>query len=262
MPHKFMNELAAQGYDHHGGNFILDKGMPPGQYAEYVRSFNEYIKLIKLGWTTWSLFKDSELQQKLKTAEEHNVPVCLGGTLFEISYVQGIYRELLKFLTDMNIQSIEIASGFAVDVDQLPEAVSLAKEAGLSVMVEVGYKDEAKDNALTVEERIRHIQSAKTAGADYVILEAREIGSGYSVFKEDKGENSALMQAILNVMPLEQVVFEAPLRENQISLVNALGPNVHMGNIPFDEIPRVETIRRGLHASTFATIQKLKNGDK
>lgn len=256
----FSETLLDIGYHHSGENFVLDKGMPYPVYKAYIESLSSYIQVIKLGWTTWSLFKDVELRNKLLTAEKHDIPVCLGGTLFEISYRQGKYPDLLKFLQDMNIRTIEIASGFAVDVSELPGAIELAKKANLKVMVEVGYKDQEKDDALSIEERVAHVCSARNFGADYVILEAREIGQGYSVFKKDTSSNTALIQSILQEMPLEQIVFEAPNRDNQINLVNALGPNVNMGNLPFEEIPRVETIRRGLHADTYETIQKLKNG--
>lgn len=254
----FPEMLRSVGVEHQGGNFILDKGLPPSIYEAYLDSLGQYVQLVKLGWTTWSLFKHEDLQQKLLSAEKYNVPVCLGGTLFEISYRQGIYTDLLKFLKDMNIQSIEIASGFAVEVEELPEAIEVAKREGLKVMVEVGYKDQERDDALTIDQRVAHVRSAKNSGADFVILEAREIGTGYSVFKQDSGSNQALIDSILEVIPLEQIVFEAPNRDNQINLVNALGPNVNMGNIPFEEIPRVETIRRGLHADTYQTIQDLK----
>lgn len=257
----FSETLLDVGYRHEGGNFVLDKGMPYPIFQTYMESLGEYVQVVKLGWTTWSLFRDTELRNKLTTASNMKIPVCLGGTLFEISYNQGKYSDLLSFLNDEGIDHIEIASGFTVDVLELPAAIDLAKKANLKVMVEVGYKDQEKDDALTVEDRVAHVQSAKDAGADYVILEAREIGRGYSVFKSDSDSNKALIDSILDVLPLQQIVFEAPSRDNQIELVNTLGPNVNMGNLPFEEIPRVETIRRGLHADTFASIQELKAKD-
>jgi phosphosulfolactate synthase len=250
------------GNHHEGGNFILDKGLPPSIFRAYMDSLHQYVQVVKLGWTTWSLFQDKDLRDKLLTAQKYETPVCLGGTLFEISYRQGMYVDLLKFLKDMDITTIEVASGFAVDVAELPEAIEMAKREGLKVMVEIGYKDQAKDDALTISERVTHIKSAKDSGADYVILEAREIGTGYSVFKADTSSNEALLHAMLEVIPLDKIVFEAPSRANQINLVSTLGPNVNMGNIPFEEIPRVETIRRGLHADTYGKIQQLKEGKK
>lgn len=258
MAGNFAESLRQVGYEHEGKNFVIDKGTPEPIYGAYLESLNQYIQTIKLGWTTWSLFQDEELQKKLTIAKKYDKPVCLGGTLFEISYRQGLYTDLIDYLQDMNINTIEIASGFSVDFEELPPAIALAKKNGLKVMVEVGYKDQQKDEAMTISERVHHIQVAKDCGADYVILEARELGAGYSVYTQDTDRNIRLLDSILNIVPLETLVFEAPSRNNQIQLVQTLGPNVNMANLPFDEIPRVETIRRGLHADTYATIQNLK----
>lgn len=257
FPQRLIKEV---GVEHTGGNFILDKGAPVEAYTAYIQALAEYMQLIKLGWTTWSLFTDIDFKLKIAAANEKNIPICLGGTLFEISHTEGMYPDLLDFLVDSGIKSIEVAGGFAVEIEQLPQAIEMAKNRGLSVMVEVGYKDADRDAALTVPERIAQIRAAKAAGADHLVMEAREIGEGYSVFKQNKSDNERLTDQVLEIFPLEQVVFEAPTRANQIQLVKTLGPNVNMGNIPFEEIPRVETIRRGLHADTYAATRALKKG--
>jgi len=119
------------------------------------------------------------------------------------------------------------------------------------VLVEIGYKNQEMDDSLSVPERIGHIDSAFRAGADAVILEAREAGEGYSVFKTNQAKNADLVTQLLKSYDLDKLIFEAPTRNSQIQMVQLLGPNVHMANIPFDEIPRIEPIRRGLHADTF-----------
>lgn len=108
--------LSFIGDKHSGKNFILDKGVPFNIYKEYVNSFHNYINLIKLGWTSWSLLDDEEFVNKIKCATAFNIPICLGGTLFEIAYVSGVYEHLLDFITQNSISCIEIASGFAVNI--------------------------------------------------------------------------------------------------------------------------------------------------
>ena len=207
--------------------------------------------MIKLGWTSWSLISNKELQKKVNLARKYNIPICLGGSLFEISYERKVYNDLLKFIVNNGFKHIEIGSGFAVDVKEVPHAVDLAKKQGLSVIVEIGFKDQKRDDSLTIKDRMYNIRSAIESGADQVILEAREQGEGYSVFKEDKSKNRKLLSSILDYLPLKKVIFEAPNRKTQVFLIKEVGPDVNLGNIPFDEIPRVETFRRRLHADTF-----------
>ena len=243
--------LSKIGKNHSGKNSILDKGLPFPLYEQYLNSFSKYIQFIKLGWTTWSLFSDSELVNKIDLARSKTIPTCLGGTLFEISYTQGLYDEFLDFISKNKLDYVELASGFAVNFKDLPHAIKKAKEKKLKVMVEIGYKDEKKDNALSIKDRLNHITTALGNGADYIVLEAREQGVGFSVFKKDKTQNEDLVSTITNKIPLDKIIFEAPTRESQIYLVDRLGTDVNMGNISFDEIPRLETIRRRLHANTY-----------
>ncbi len=245
------NFLHTVGSTHSGINSVLDKGMPLDIYKSYLLSFGSYIQLIKLGWTTWALFSDLELQKKINLAKKMRIPVCLGGTLFEIAYTNGLWDEFIDFIVSNELDSLELASGFCVNFDAIPDLIKCAKNHKLSVIVEIGFKDEKKDAALSVKERMYQIRTAFMTGADYVVLEAREQGYGYSVYKSEESKNEDLISAIQSEFPLENIIFEAPLRSNQIYLVNRLGSDVNMGNIMFDEIPRVETIRRRLHASTY-----------
>lgn len=256
---RFKKDLVTKiGHPHTGGNYILDKGLPSGLFSDYLNSLSDYVRMIKLGWTSWSLISNTELQKKVNTAKKYNIPVCLGGSLFEISYERGFYTELLAFIVDNGFKYIEIGSGFAVDAKDIPKAVKQAKKQGLNVVVEIGFKDQKRDDSLSIKDRMANIHSAVESGADHIILEAREQGEGYSVFKEDKSKNRKLLDSILHYLPLKQVIFEAPNRKSQVFLIKEVGPNVNLGNIPFDEIPRVETFRRRLHADTFILGEKVK----
>ncbi len=243
--------LEIVGEKHNGINSILDKGLPFDIYQSYIESFAKHVHMIKFGWTTWALFSDLEFQKKISLAKKMQIPICLGGTLFEIAYTRGMFEELLNFIKKSNIESIELASGFSVCFDDLPKLIKEAKKQELKVLVEVGLKDEQKDAALPINDRVSQIQTAFNSGADYVILEAREQGVGYSVYQREEKKNEDLISKIQAKSSISKIIFEAPIRSNQIYLVNRLGASVNMGNIPFDEIPRVETIRRRLHASTF-----------
>src|SRR6266498_5563395 len=101
---KFVTKIGQQ---HQGGNFVIDKGLPYDLYAGYIKNFSNYIKMIKLGWTSWSLFSNEDLQKKIDLAKKYNIPLCLGGSLFEISYNRGLYGELLQFIIENNFHSIE-----------------------------------------------------------------------------------------------------------------------------------------------------------
>jgi len=47
-----------------------------------------------------------------------------------------------------------------------------------------------------------------------------------------------------------EVIWEAPLKKQQIALIQQLGPNVNLGNIQVTNLLALEALRTGLRADT------------
>ena len=88
------------------------------------------------------------------------------------------------------------------------------------------------------------------AGSYKVIAEARE--SGTVGIYQSKGEvRSDLIDEILTQVPQEKILWEAPLKAQQVYFIKLLGSNVNLGNIPPNEVIPLETLRLGLRGDTF-----------
>src|SRR6266545_3943442 len=61
------------------------------------------------------------------------------------------------------------------------------------------------------------------------------------------------VEAIANHVPLDRVIFEAPLKAQQAWFIRFLGPGVNLGNVPPEEMLPLETLRLGLRADTAPT---------
>ena len=59
-----------------------------------------------------------------------------------------------------------------------------------------------------------------------------------------------LIDEILHAVPAERVLFEAPLKDQQVWFVRRVGADVNLGNISPEETLSLETIRVGLRADT------------
>ena len=59
---------------------------------------------------------------------------------------------------------------------------------------------------------------------------------------------------IADVVPLEDVVFEAPTKSAQAWFIKEFGPAVNLGNIPPEEVIALETLRRGLRGDTLKEV--------
>jgi phosphosulfolactate synthase len=53
---------------------------------------------------------------------------------------------------------------------------------------------------------------------------------------------------------LEVVMFGAPDQRSQFAVLDHLGRDVHLCNVPLKDLLRVETYRRGLHAEAFGRV--------
>jgi phosphosulfolactate synthase len=132
------------------------------------------------------------------------------------------------------------------------EAIELGLSRGLRVVTEVGKKDALE----RLPPAVLHAQVADdlTAGADRVIIEARESGQGVGIY-DDRGtvREVELEQILQGVASPDRLVWEAPLKNQQAELILRFGPNVNLGNIPPADCLAVEALRVGLRGDTLRT---------
>ena len=59
-----------------------------------------------------------------------------------------------------------------------------------------------------------------------------------------------LIDEIVHAVAPDELLFEAPQKDQQVWLVRRFGANVNLGNIPPDDVLSLETIRLGLRFDT------------
>jgi phosphosulfolactate synthase len=233
-----------------GRTHIIDKGWPVGLIRDQLELGGEFVDLAKLGWGTSVLTPN--LNEKLETYRSHDVEVCFGGTLFELAYLQGRVDEYIAWLHELNVTTVEISDG-VLEMDRTTKAALIEKlSLELTVYSEVGSKDAAA--IVTPSRWVRAIKEDLAAGAVGVILEGRESGTA-GLYRESGEIRMGLVDEILESgIPVDRLVFEAPIKAQQVWLIKHIGPSVNFGNIaPEDALP-LETLRLGLRADTLLTI--------
>ena len=108
------------------------------------------------------------------------------------------------------------------------------------VISEVGSKDESltmKDN-----EWISYMKKELEAGSWKVIAEARE-GGNVGMFKENGDIKESLIKKISNEVNISNILWEAPLKKQQVWFINNFGANVNLGNISPNSIISLECLR-------------------
>jgi phosphosulfolactate synthase len=122
----------------------------------------------------------------------------------------------------------------------------LSKE--FRVVSEVGSKDEKK--LIAPYKWIELMQKELEAGSWKVIAEAREAGN-VGIFNKGGDVRSDLIDEILTKIPNDKILWEAPKKPQQVWFIKLLGPNVNLGNIGWQEVIPLETLRIGLRGDTF-----------
>jgi len=92
-------------------------------------------------------------------------------------------------------------------------------------------------------------QADLEAGSWRVICEARESGT-VGIYHSNGEVKAGLIEELVAHVDADRLCFEAPQKAQQAWLVQKLGSNANLGNIPTSDVIALETIRLGLRADT------------
>ncbi len=231
-----------------GLTMVMDKGISVRQAENFLNVGSEYIDIVKLGFGTSYLTKD--LETKIKVYQEGGVKVYLGGTLFEAFLMRDMYDDYRRLLDKLNLDTVEVSDGsIELDHDRKCEMISqLSKD--YTVLSEVGSKEEGI--LISPGKWISMMQTELEAGSWKVIAEARESGN-VGIYRPSGTAHVSLVNKILANVPADKILWEAPIKSQQVWFIKLLGANVNLGNINHFEVIPLETLRLGLRGDTFFT---------
>lgn len=224
---------------------VLDKGLPVDALGFLLDQTSDIIDVLKIGWGI--AYIDRSAQRRLALCDAAGVTASLGGTLLEVAAAQDRVGELRAWAADLGVPAVEVSNGLG----QLGAAAksdlirSLATD--FTVLAETGAKD--GHPPVVAREWLAEMERDLEAGARWVIAEGREAGTA-GLYDEDGRVREDLVEAIIGRIPIDSVIFEAPLKEQQVRFVTRLGPDTNLGNVPTTEVIPLETLRLGLRADT------------
>ena len=230
----------------HGLTMMMDKGLSINDTKNFIDMCGPHTDIVKLGFGTSAI--SPHIETKIKLYQDAGLKIYLGGTLFEAFIIRDMYEEFKDLLRKWNLSMCEVSDG-SIELDHVKKCEyisNLAKE--FLVVSEVGSKDEKK--LIAPYKWIELMQKELDAGAWKVIAEARE-GGNVGIYRSGGEVRSDLIDEILTQIPTEKILWEAPKKPQQVWFIKLLGPNVNLGNISWDEVIPLETLRIGLRGDTF-----------
>ncbi len=238
-----------------GLTMVIDKGLGLRELADLLETAGAYLDFLKFGFGTSALYSEELLRAKIELCKKYNVVPYPGGTLTEIAYFQGSFEAYLSRLSKLGFAAVEISDGtINLSKNERTYCIKRAVNLGLTVFSEVGKKDPARNPS--PDQLIQKCQEDLEAGAWKVIMEARESGKNIGIYNQD-GEviDEKLDELADKLRPvLEQIIWEAPLKNQQTELILRFGPEVNLGNVPPAELLPLEALRTGLRNDTLKII--------
>ena len=229
-----------------GLTMVMDKGLSLRGAEDLIETGRDLVDLLKLGFGT-SLVTPG-IADKVKLYRDAGFDVYCGGTLFEAFHIRNELDKYLKFIDDLGIECLEVSDGsMVIPHDEKCELIHRLSK-NYKVLSEVGSKEEGI--LISPAKWIRMMSNELQAGSFKVIAEARESGN-VGIYRPNGSAHVQLVRRILANVALEDILWEAPKKPQQVWFLRQFGANVNLGNIgPADLIP-LECLRMGLRGDTF-----------
>ncbi|MEA2449578.1 MAG: phosphosulfolactate synthase [Thermoleophilaceae bacterium] len=228
-----------------GVTHVIDTGLSAVEAEGLMSMAADYVDLVRLGWGTAYVTRD--VRAKIDRYRDAGVPAMLGGTLTELAWLHGRIDELCGWLDELGIEHVEVSSGTV----EIPDGEKLALIERLAqhytVFAEVGEKD---PNALVAPYLwVKLIRAALEAGATKVVCEGRATGDA-GMYRPNGEPREGLIDEVAHELPTARMIFEAPLKHQQVWFIRHFGPAVNLGNVHASDVIGLETLRVGLRADT------------
>jgi phosphosulfolactate synthase len=229
-----------------GLTMVMDKGLSIREAEDLISASDHLIDLVKLGFGTSYVTKN--LQEKIKLYQNAGIMVYLGGTLFEAFLIRGQFDDYRKLLIKLGLDTAEISDGSIELKHQTKCELIHELSKDFRTLSEVGSKEAG---IIIHPNKWKSMMKAELeAGSWKVIAEARESGN-VGIYRPNGSAHVSLIAKILDVIPSENILWEAPIKAQQVWFINQLGPNVNLGNIAPNEVIPLETLRLGVRGDTF-----------
>ncbi|WP_089915235.1 phosphosulfolactate synthase [Chitinophaga rupis] len=232
----------------YGLTMVTDKGLSLQDTKDFLSVAAPHVDIAKLAFGTAHVTPN--LAEKIKTYQSYNIPVYFGGLLFEAFLVRNQYNDYVNAIKEYGISYIEVSDG-SINIPHAEKCGYIEKLAKLgTVLSEVGSKDKDRQHITPPYKWIELMKAEMEAGAQYVIAEAREMGT-VGLYRDSGEVREGLVQEILTKIPHEKIIWEAPQKNQQLYFLELIGCNANLGNIDPHEVIPLEAMRIGLRGDSF-----------
>jgi phosphosulfolactate synthase len=229
---------------------MADWGLPLTVQKDLLQLAGRYLDFAKFTTGSSRLYERSYLVDKIEHYKAAEVRPFIGGQFFEYVLANQGWAGVGPFFAEahaLGFATIEISDNcIPLDDAERARAIGAAIESGLSVMGEVGSKNETNDPS----ELIAQAEQCLEAGAELILVEAAEL------VHQGKPKRD-MLSALRNGLDMDRIMIELPgpwisgvshslVHELKNLLVAEFGPDVNIANVHADDLLATEALRVGL----------------
>jgi len=231
-----------------GLTMVIDSGLGLGTIRDFLDNCGEFVDYVKLGWGTAMI--SAKLEEKIALYRQFGIPVCLGGTFFELAHIHGKVKQYRDMILELGLQIVEVSDGTVVMSTEQKLAYIRELSRDFKVLAEFGSKD--AEVVVAPSKWVAGMKREFDAGAWKCIAEGRESGTA-GLYRSTSELRTGLVDEIVEHIPQANLLWEAPQKNQQAWFVKAFGSNVNLGNIAMADVIPLETLRVGLRGDTLMT---------
>ncbi|MGR8999845.1 MAG: phosphosulfolactate synthase, partial [Gammaproteobacteria bacterium] len=234
-----------------GCTMVMDVGKSLEETQSILQIASNYIDHWKFGFGTTVFMDKALLQEKLQLLAAHNILTFPGGTLLEVALLEHHCRVYMTHARELGFTAVEISDGtLPIPRFRRKRIIECALNAGLIPITEVGKKDPKRQP--TAYQIAEEVLEDLEWGAAWVIIEGRECGQGVGVFDDSGNVEDFEVDLIVEMLgdKLDSLIWEAPLKSQQVFFIEKFGANAGLGNVPIDQVLALEALRNGLRFDT------------
>jgi len=233
-----------------GRTMIVDDGLPLAYARDLVALGGAYIDLAKIKTGTARLYPRTQLVRKLRLYKRNRIQPFLGGQFHEYVFATQGEKALPRYYAEslaLGFEAIEISDNVVPLTDaQRRRQIRNAVAAGLVVYGEVGSKETLSNPALLIGQ----VETCFEAGAALVLVEAAELAERGKLVEKT-------IRLLTRSLDMSRVMIELPgpwisdvrscdIEDMKKALIQELGPDVNLANVPPASIIDTEATRTGL----------------
>ena len=224
---------------------MIDGGLPLPDVRALLGSAAATVDVWKLGWG--SAYLDASLDAKLAVLRRHDVVGLPRRDAAGGRRVPAPVRGVPEWMAASGFTQIEVSDGLGLLGEDAKTALIRRAASTFTVVSEVGPKQPTP--SCRQRPGSNWPTPISTSGAAAVIAEGRESGT-VGMYAEDGSAQADVVDALLDGVGADRLIFEAPRKDQQAWLIGYVGTEVNLANVAPREALGLEAFRLGLRADT------------